>query len=123
MITVVALYGFLGLSGIPLNITTVIIFSITIGVGIDYAVHFSSIYKHYLIETGDSVLAVKKAYKNSSRPIITNAIGISLGLSVLMLSPLNIHLNVSILMWVSMTISVLVTLTLLPTIFLKIKRY
>ena len=123
VITVVALYGFLGLSGIPLNITTVIIFSITIGVGIDYAVHFSSIYKHYLIETGDSVLAVKKAYKNSSRPIITNAIGISLGLSVLMLSPLNIHLNVSILMWVSMTISVLVTLTLLPTIFLKIKRY
>ncbi len=122
VVTVGALYGFLGLSGIPLNITTVIIFSITIGVGIDYAVHFSSIYKHYLNETLDSVLAVEKAYKNSAKPIITNAVGISLGLSVLMLSPLNIHLNVSILMWVSMTVSVLVTLTLLPTIFLKIKK-
>jgi len=102
IITVIALYGFLGVSGISLNITTVIIFSITIGVGIDYAVHFSSIYKHYLNETKSSKLAVEKAYNNSSRPIITNALGISLGLSVLMLSPLSIHLNVSILMWVSM---------------------
>jgi len=117
VITVIALYGFLGVTGIPLNITTVIIFSITIGVGIDYAVHFSSIYKHYLKETNDNNLAIEKAYGNSSRPIITNALGISLGLSILMLSPLTIHFNVSILMWVSMIVSVVITLTLLPTIF------
>lgn len=117
LITVVALYGFLGISSIPLNITTVIIFSITIGVGIDYAVHFSSVYKYFLKETNDNALAIDKAYKNSSRPIITNALGISLGLSILMLSPLTIHLNVSILMWVSMSVSVLVTLTLLPYLF------
>jgi len=117
VITVIALYGFLGISSIPLNITTVIIFSITIGVGIDYAVHFSSVYRYYLKESNDNNLAIEKAYKNSSRPIITNAMGISLGLSILMLSPLNIHLNVSILMWVSMSVSVLVTLTLLPYLF------
>ncbi len=117
VITVIALYGFLGVSSIPLNITTVIIFSITIGVGIDYAVHFSSVYKYYLIETNDNNLAIEKAYGNSSRPIITNALGISLGLSILMLSPLTIHFNVSVLMWVSMIVSVVITLTLLPTIF------
>ncbi|MBU1019936.1 MAG: MMPL family transporter, partial [Firmicutes bacterium] len=117
LITVVAVYGFLGLTQIPLNITTVIIFSITIGVGIDYAVHFSSVYKYYLKETNDNQLAIEKAYKNSSRPIITNALGISLGLSILMLSPLTIHFNVAILMWISMIVSVLITLTLLPFIF------
>jgi predicted RND superfamily exporter protein len=117
VITVVAVYGFLGLTGIPLNITTVIIFSITIGVGIDYAVHFSSVYKYYLKETKNNNLAIEKAYKNSSRPIITNALGISLGLSILMLSPLTIHFNVATLMWVSMVVSVLITLTLLPFIF------
>ncbi|MBN2604494.1 MAG: RND family transporter [Bacilli bacterium] len=117
LITVVAVYGFLGLTGIPLNITTVIIFSITIGVGIDYAVHFSSVYKYYLKETNDNQLAIGKAYKNSSRPIITNALGISLGLSILMLSPLTIHFNVATLMWISMVVSVIITLTLLPFIF------
>jgi len=117
VVTVIGLYGFLGLSGISLNVTTVIIFSITIGVGIDYAIHFSSLYKYYLKENNNNDLAIEKAYNNSSKPIITNALGISLGLSILMLSPLNIHFNVSVLMWVSMGISVLVTLTLLPTIF------
>ncbi len=119
IITIISLYGFLGITSIPLNITTVIIFSITIGVGIDYAVHFSSVYKYYLAENYDNHLAIEKAYKNTSRPIITNALGISLGLSILMLSPLTIHFNVSVLMWISMTISVLITLTLLPFIFSK----
>ncbi|MBU1093521.1 MAG: MMPL family transporter [Firmicutes bacterium] len=117
VVTVGALYAFLGITGISLNITTVIIFSITIGVGIDYAVHFSSVYKYYVKEGNSRHEAVDKAYQNSSRPIIANALGISLGLTVLMFSPLNIHFNVSILMWVSMVVSVFVTLTLLPTIF------
>jgi hypothetical protein len=117
VLTVISLYGFLGLSQIPLNITTVIIFSITIGVGIDYAVHFSSVYKYYLKETRNNKLAIDKAFNNSSRPIIANAIGISLGLSSLVFSPLTIHFNVSMLMWVSMIVSVLLTLTLLPFIF------
>ncbi len=125
VVTVGALYGFLGLTGISLNITTVIIFSITIGVGIDYAVHFSSVYRYFLKEGNSRKDAVDLAYLNSSRPIIANALGISLGLSMLMFSPLNIHFNVAVLMWVSMIVSVLVTLTLLPTIFRiekKIKR-
>jgi len=116
VITVVALYGFLGISGIALNITTVIIFSITIGVGIDYAVHYSSVYKYYINKNHTKKEAVDLAYNNSSRPIIANALGISLGLSIMMFSPLNIHFNVSVLMWVSMIISVIVTLSLLPTI-------
>ncbi|QWB96202.1 MMPL family transporter [Mycoplasmatota bacterium] len=119
LVTVLSLYGFLGISQIPLNITTVIIFSITIGVGIDYAVHFSSVYKTYLSETHDNNLAIKEAYGHSSRPIIANALGISLGLTALMFSPLTIHFNVSILMWVSMIVSVVLTLTLLPFIFKK----
>ncbi len=122
IVTVVALYGFLGITGISLNITTVIIFSITIGVGIDYAVHFSGVYRYFLKEGSTKHEAVEKAYVNSSRPIIANALGISIGLSILMFSPLTIHFNVAVLMWVSMIVSVLVTLTLLPTIFRHEKK-
>lgn len=117
--TVLSLYGFLGVSQIPLNITTVIIFSITIGVGIDYAVHFSSVYKTYLNETKDNQFAIEEAYRHSSRPIIANALGITLGFTTLMFSPLTIHFNVSVLMWISMVVSVVLTLTILPFIFKK----
>ncbi len=123
VVTVCSLYGFLGITGISLNVTTVIIFSITIGVGIDYAVHFSSVYNYYSKELMDNKKAIEMAYGNTSRPIIANALGICLGLTVLMFSPLTIHFNVSILMWVSMIISVILTLTLLPMIFaLKSKK-
>ncbi|MBN2540619.1 MAG: MMPL family transporter [Bacilli bacterium] len=122
IITIFALYAFLGISQIPLNITTVVIFSITIGVGIDYAVHYSSVYRYYLKKGNSNQDAIQLAYDNTSRPIIANALGISLGMSVLMLSPLTIHFNVSSLMWVSMIISVFMTLTFLPTVFGKLRQ-
>lgn len=121
VITIITLYGFLGLTQIPLNITTVMIFSITIGVGIDYAVHYSSTYRHFLKEGMSNLEAIDMSYQYASRPIMTNAFGISLGLSIMMFSPLTIHFNVSVLMWVSMIVSVFVTLTLLPTLY-RIKR-
>ena len=117
VVSVLAIYMFLGISGISLNISTVMIFSITIGVGIDYAVHFSSVYKLFLSEGKTKLESVDIAFKYSSKPIITNALGVALGLTVLMLSPLTIHFNVSILMWVGMAIGVIVTLSILPTIF------
>ena len=41
------LFAFLGLSGISLNLFSATIFSITIGVGIDYAIHYTSIFNKY----------------------------------------------------------------------------
>lgn len=121
VITTLFLLGFLGLTGISLNILTTTIFSITIGVGIDYAIHFTSVFIH-LKNTGlTSEDSVNSAYAFAARPIIANALGLSLGLSALMLSPLQIHFNISLLMWTTMTISVLFSLTYLPTALRKIK--
>lgn len=113
ILTSIILYGFLGLTGISLNLMTCTIFSITLGIGVDYAIHFTSVYKYYLSE-GEST-PVELAFKYTSRPVIANAFGLSLGLSALLLSPLLIHLHISALMWVSMTIAVFMSLTLLPT--------
>lgn len=115
--TVASIYFFMGVTGIPLNITTVIIFSIAIGVGVDYAVHYASVYRMYWRETKDNVLSIEQSFHQVGRPVIANALGIAIGLTVLVFSPLTIHRNVSILMWVGMMTSVFVTLTLLPTLF------
>lgn len=115
-ITVFALYGFLGLTGISLNVFTVTIFSITIGVGIDYAVHFTSVFMEYKKQGCTREEAVDKAYKYTHKPIIANALGISIGMSALFVSPLQIHTNVAILMWVSMVCGVLLSLSFLPTL-------
>jgi len=116
-VTSFILYGFLGLTGISLNLMTCTIFSITLGIGVDYAIHYTSTYKYYLDKNHENARLM--AYKFSSRPVIANAIGLSLGLSALWLSPLQIHLHISTLVWVSMTVAVISSLTLLPTLLAK----
>jgi len=119
--TVIILFGFLGLSNISLNLFTATIFSITIGVGIDYAVHFTSVWMSFKKQGYNSKDAVEKAYDYTSRPIMANAFGLAVGLSALLLSPLRIHLYVSTLMWVSMVSGVYLSLSFLPTILKKLK--
>ena len=121
LFTSLFMFAFLGLTGISLNLFTTTMFSVTIGVGIDYAIHFTSVYNQYKREGLASDQAVENAYAFSSRPIIANALGFAMGLSVLMLSPLKIHLYVSLLMWVSMVLSSTLSLSFLPTVLKKAK--
>lgn len=114
VLTSIILYGFLGLSQISLNVTTVTIFSITLGIGVDYAIHYISIYKYY--KDHNHHAPREEALKYSSRPIIANAFGLSIGMTALWLSPLMLHQYISSLMWVAMVTSVLITLTLIPTL-------
>lgn len=106
-ITMLVLYGFLGLTGISLSVVTATIFSITIGVGIDYAVHFTSIAIQFQDE--------EKAFRYASRPIMANALGLAVGMSALLFTPLTIHMDMSIMMWLTMVLSMFLSLSLLPT--------
>jgi len=114
IITSIVLYGFLGLTHISLNVMTATIFSISLGIGVDYAIHYTSIYKYY--KDQNHQFPREKALKYSSRPILANAFGLSLGMTALWLSPLLIHQYISSLMWVAMMTSVGISLTLIPTL-------
>jgi len=45
LFTIVLIFGFMGISGIPLDIATVLVGSISIGIGIDYSIHFITRFK------------------------------------------------------------------------------
>ncbi|MBN2879558.1 MAG: MMPL family transporter [Clostridia bacterium] len=121
LLTTLFMFAFLGLTNISLNLFTTTIFSITIGVGIDYAIHYTSIYQEYKKEGKTSKEAVEEALRFSSRPIIANALGFAMALSALMISPLKVHMYVSSLMWVSMILSSFLSLSFLPTLLRKLK--
>jgi uncharacterized protein len=44
-VTLIVLFGMMGLTGIPLDIATVLTGSVTIGIGIDYAIHFHDAFR------------------------------------------------------------------------------
>jgi predicted RND superfamily exporter protein len=119
-LTIYLLYGYLAITQIPLNLFSILMFSISIGIGIDYAIHFISVWGTFKSRNMSSEDAINEAFHYTSRPIIANAIGLAIGMSALMLSPLKIHTYVSMVMWFTMITSVILTLTLLPTILRKL---
>jgi hypothetical protein len=112
-LTIATLLGFVAVSGIQLNLLTAIISSIVLGVGIDYSIHFVAAIDNARGEGDGYVL---RAIDRAGRPIVANALGIAIALSALWLSPLAIHPQVSMIMWVSMVTAALSALLIIPAL-------
>jgi uncharacterized protein len=118
-VTLLILFGTMGVTGIPLDIATVLTGSVTIGIGIDYAIHFMSFFGKVMSETRDLEQGVREAIRVSGKAILINMIAVSLGFAVLLLSNLVPLQRFGFLIAVTMIISGLAALTLLPVILLS----
>jgi predicted RND superfamily exporter protein len=112
-LTVATMLAFIAISGIQLNLLTAVISGIVIGVGIDYAIHFVAAIDHARREGPDFI---DRAIDRAGRPIVANALGIAVALSALWLSPLAIHPQVSMIMWVAMITGALTALVVIPAL-------
>jgi len=110
-LTILTVLGFVAASGIQLNLLTAVVSSIVIGVGIDYSIHYIAAID-YARPAGDGY--VLRAIDRAGRPIVANALGIAIALSALWLSPLKIHSQVSMIMWVAMITAALTALLVIP---------
>lgn len=110
-LTIATVLAFLAVSGIQLNLLTAVISSIVIGVGIDYAIHFVAAIDYARPSGAGYVL---RAINHAGRPIVANALGIAIALSALWLSPLKIHNQVSMIMWVAMGTAAATSLIVIP---------
>jgi len=113
-ITVAAIMGMLSLSKFNLNIVTANMCAISIGVGVDYSIHLVSGIYYFQRRGHRRGESVDLALATVSKPILANAFGLAIGLSVMFLSPLRIHLQVAAVMWVAMVVSSLAALLLVP---------
>ena len=112
-LTILAVLGFLAASGIQLNLLTAVVSSIVIGVGVDYSIHFIAAINYARADGQGYVL---RAIDSAGRPIVANALGIAIALSALWISPLKIHGQVSMIMWVAMITAALTALIVIPAL-------
>jgi predicted RND superfamily exporter protein len=110
-LTIGTVLAFLAASGINLNLVTAVLSSIVIGVGIDYAIHFVAAID-FARPDGDGY--VLRAIDRAGRPIVANALGIAVAFSALWLSPLKIHPQISMVMWVAMITGAVTALVVIP---------
>ena len=115
-ITIIFLFGFMGFSGISLNVATVLVASVALGMGIDYAIHIITNFTHLLKETGDVNESIRKTVMVSGKGIIINVASVSTGFLVLIFSHIVPIQNFGLLVALSMIFSGFGALTLLPVI-------
>ena len=118
-LTLLVLLGFIAASGIHLNLLTAVVSSIILGVGIDYAIHYIAAIS---IARRDGEDFVDRAIDKAGRPIVANALGIAVAMTALWLSPLKIHGQISMIMWVSMITAAATTLIVIPGLLPRNRR-
>jgi hydrophobe/amphiphile efflux-3 (HAE3) family protein len=116
------LFGFMGLTGIPLNIGTVLVASVALGIGIDYSIHVISHFNHARKRTGDAIIAINEAIMISGKAIMINVLSVAGGFLVLIFSQMVPLQYFGLLIALSMVGSSLGALTLLPVILILVNR-
>ena len=120
--TIILLFGFMGLTGISLNIATVLVASVALGIGIDYAIHIISHFKTSFKKNNDVYAAVQESILVSGKAIIINVVSVSAGFLVLVFSDMVPLQYFGLLIALSMISSCLGALTLLPSLLILMNK-
>jgi predicted RND superfamily exporter protein len=116
--TVLILLGFMGYTGIPLDIATVLVGSIALGIGIDYSIHMISGFNTHLKDCGNAEKAIGETIMTTGKAVIINVVSVAAGFLVLLFAQIVPLQNFGLLIAISMFGSGLGALTLLPVILI-----
>ncbi len=120
-ISVVVLFGLMGLTGVRLDVATALLSSVMIGVGVDYTIHFLWRYKEERKQNRPAREAVITTITTTGRGIIFNALSVIVGFVVLIISSFTPIRFFGILVVVSIFSCLVGALVILPAIVLRVK--
>ncbi|MEN8141419.1 MAG: MMPL family transporter [Thermodesulfobacteriota bacterium] len=112
-VTIVFMYGFIGWIGKDYDMPVAVLSSLTLGLAVDFAIHFLQRARDIFARTGSWASCSKALFEEPARAISRNIIVIAVGFVPLLFSILNPYQTVGILFAAIMGISGLCTLLLL----------
>ncbi len=118
-LTVLINFGIMGWFGVPLDIATAMIASVAVGIGVDYSIH---IYTRYMEEKEthiNSVIALNTAIYTVGRANLYNALAVTAGFCVILLSSFPPLINFGGLTAITMVVSFIGAILILPTFILS----
>lgn len=118
VVAVAANFGALGAFGLWLNMGTATIAAMSVGIGADYAIYLTYRLREEIARTGDERRAVIATLRSSGKAVFFVALAISVGYGSLAFSDFYLNQVLSRLVPLTMAVSCLVALTLLPAAFL-----
>ena len=116
-----AVIGSIGLTGIPLDVMTVTVAAVSIGMGVDNTIHYIFRFKKEFLKNGDYLLSTKKTHSTIGRALFFTSITIILGFLVLATSNFSPTIFFGIFTSLSMIMAIVGSLLLLPVLLTKLK--
>lgn len=113
--------GGMGLLGIPLDMMTITVAAITIGIGVDDTIHYIHRFKREFAVDGDYTAAMYRCHASIGKAMYYTSATIVLGFSVLALSNFRPSIYFGVLIGVAMLAALLGALTLLPRLIVAYK--
>ncbi|MCK4418262.1 MMPL family transporter, partial [Candidatus Aerophobetes bacterium] len=120
-LTVLLNFAVMAYLKVPLDMATVLVGSIAIGIGIDYTIHFISRFKTEFEVNKTELGALDKTLETTGRAIIINAFSVMMGFLALLLSSIVPLQRFGWLTGLTMAVSALGAICLLPALLLITK--
>ena len=115
--------GIIGLAGIPLDMMTITIAAITIGIAVDNSIHYIYRFKEELLNLKDYDKTLKYCHSTVGVAILNTSITIVFGFSILVLSNFIPTIYFGIFTGIAMLLAMISVLTLLPSLLLVFKPF
>ncbi|MDR2101961.1 MAG: MMPL family transporter [Treponema sp.] len=117
-ISILINFAVMGFLGIKLNIGTSMVASVSVGIGIDYTIHYIEAFKREYHAAGGRGDFLRRTFTTSGKAIIINALSVGAGFAVLLLSRFIMLEHLGLLIALTMGISALVSMTVIPVLLL-----
>ncbi len=108
--------GIIGIAEIPLDMMTITIAAITIGIAVDNSIHYIYRFKEEYSKINDYKLTLKKCHSTVGVAILNTSITIVFGFSILVLSNFIPTIYFGIFTGIAMLLAMISVLTLLPVL-------
>ena len=115
--------GIIGLLGIPLDMMTITIAAITIGIAVDNSIHYIYRFKEEFLKTKDYNKTIKICHSTVGVAILNTSITIVFGFSILVFSKFIPTIYFGVFTGIAMLLAMVSVLTLLPSLILISKPF
>jgi len=121
-VTILFIYGLIGLIGKDYDMPIAVLSALTLGLSVDFAIHFLERTRAIYRETGDWPRTIAEVYRGPARAISRNAVVVAVGFTPLLFAPLVPYITVGFFLATIMAVSAVVTVILLPAVMNNIRN-
>jgi len=122
IVPVGVIFGFMGWMNIPLDMMTITIAAISIGIAVDDTIHYIHRYRLELQQTGSIKKAIINGHRSIGRAMFYTSTIIMIGFSILVLSNFVPTIYFGLLTMIAMFMAIVADLLLLPVLLMTLKE-